>query len=119
MRDPREKRIDEPRDSNGAKNGEKLPASTIGEVRSEIFEVANVFEEGLGAWLYGHDAVEGAAQEQGSKNGVKNEQYRSNEVHLIMHTFRSVICRDVCFAQRRQGEKPTITRLTARQKIAQ
>jgi hypothetical protein len=104
MGDPREKRIDEPRDSNGAKNGEKLPASAIGEVRSEIFEVANVFEESLGAWLYGHDAVERAAQEQGSKNGVNNEQYRSNEVHLTMHTFRSVICRDVGAALLAIGE---------------
>jgi len=69
----REPGFDEPSDSNDGQDSKKLPASTIGQIGNEPFEITSIFEKGPGSRLNGHNAVKRPTQKQCAKYRVHDQ----------------------------------------------
>jgi hypothetical protein len=69
----REPGIDKSGDSNANQDSEKLPASAIGQIGNEPFEITDIFEKASGSWLNGHNAVKRATQQQCAKYRVHDQ----------------------------------------------
>ena len=70
----REPGLDEPGDSNANQHSEERPASAIGQIGNEPFEVTDIFEKAPGSRLNGHNTIKSAAQKDCTKYRMRDQQ---------------------------------------------